>query len=708
MGGRLVVLRKKAGFAGGLPSALDGPRLGAVGELHREKAMPMIRVAKEVLRDLPAALELEWLETNGLGGYASSTVALANTRAYHGLLVAALAQPPGRYVLLSRLEEVVHHAGQTYFLSTNHYAGGKVVHPEGYLYLEGFTKSLFPTFTYRLGALELGREIFLLHGQNTVVIVYTVKNLPPGQELRLEVRPLVAYRHFHGRSVKNAQLYVPIEAEPGRVRISPYFGLPPLELYHNAQSVEATGSWYDNFHHVREAERGLPPREDLFNHCKLEYSFRESGEAHLIATIEPAEGFPSVGALRRAEVARREALGITEFDALFQRELQLAVSQFVVRRGDGHAVIAGYPWHADRGRDAMIAVPGLASSPAHAAEARSILDTALSRLRLGLLLSQIVDETGEAEYTSFDASLWLFEALWQYVHRTGDKDFAAARAYDLLAGIIDHFIKGTRHGIRMDPQDFLLAGAAPGLQLTWMDAKVGQEIVTQRPGKPVEVQALWYNALRVMERLNEELGLGRADTSSYAHLAQNVRRSFHSRFWSAEKEYLADCILPDGTPDWSVRPNQVFALSLAFPVLERAQQAKVLQKLQSELWTPYGLRTLSPADPRYVGRYEGSVAQRDRALHQGTVWSWLLGPYYNAFFRTHGGRRKETIEEVERQLDPMRQHILEAGLGCVSELFDGDAPHRPRGAISHAAAVAELLRLVHLYLAPRSVRWSGE
>ena len=682
--------------------------------------MAMIRVPQERLRDLPAALELEWLETNGVGGYASSTVVLANTRAYHGLLVAALNQPPGRFVLLSRLEEVVHHGDQTSYLSTNHYAGGAVVHPEGYRNLESFTKSLFPTFTYRLGdagappsqpsprSIELGREIFLLHGQNTVVIVYTVKNLPAGQELRLEVRPLVAYRHFHSRSMKNPQMYAPIETVPGRVRISPYFGLPPLDLHHSAATVEATSTWYDNVHFLREAERGLPPREDLYNHCKLTYAFHEPGEAYLIATIEPVEGFPEVRTLRRAEVLRREALGISEFDSLFHRELQLSAAQFVVRRGTADTMIAGYPWHTDRSRDTMIAVPGVLSAPAHAPAVRAILDTALSRLEMGLLPSQINDETNKPEYTSFDAALWLFEALWQYVHRTGDKEFAAGRAYDLLAGVIDHYIKGTLHGIRMDQQDFLLTGAAPGLQLTWMDAKVGQEVVTQRAGKPVEVQALWYNALRVMERLNEELGLGRAETSSYAHLAQSVRRSFHSRFWNPETELVADCIAPDGTPDASVRPNQVFALSLTFPVLERAHQNKVLQRLSADLWTPFGLRTLAPGDPRYVGRYEGNVQQRDQALHQGTVWSWLLGPYYNAYFRVHGGRRKETIDEVNRQLEPMRQHIMAAGLGCVSELFDGDPPHRPRGAPSHAAATAELLRLHQQYLVPRSVPWNAD
>jgi predicted glycogen debranching enzyme len=670
--------------------------------------MAMIRVAKDELRDLPSALELEWLETNGLGGYASSTVVLANTRAYHGLLVAALTQPPGRYVLLARLEEVVYHGGQTYFLSTNHYSGGAVIHPQGYLHLESFSKSLFPTFTYRLGNIELGRQIFLVHGQNTAVVVYTVKNLPPGTDLRLEVRPLVAFRHFHSRSVKNTQLYTPIETSPGHVRVSPYYGLPALDLYHSAERVEATGTWYDGFHYVREAERGLPPREDLFNHCQLLYTFREPGEAHLIATIEPLQAAPEAGALRRAEVARRESLGITEFDTPFRRELQLAADQFLVRRGTEQAIIAGYPWHTDRGRDAMIAVPGLVAAQTHDAEVRAVLQTALGRLHLGLLPNQIVDETGQADFTSFDASLWLFEALWQYVHRTGDKDFALSRAYDLLAGVIDHFIKGTLHGIRMDQQDYLLTGAAPGLQLTWMDAKVGEEVVTQRAGKPVEVQALWYNALKIMERLNEELGLAGAETSSYAHLAQSVRRSFHTRFWSPEREALADCVAPDGVADWSVRPNQIFALSLSFPVLDRAHQAKVLQKVQSELWTPFGLRTLSPADPRYVGRYEGPVAQRDRALHQGTVWPWLHGPYYNAYFRVHGGRRKELIEEVSRQLDGLRRHIDGAGLGTVSELFDGDPPHRPRGALAQAAAVAELLRLKVQYLTPRSVRLERE
>jgi predicted glycogen debranching enzyme len=669
--------------------------------------MAMIRVPREQLQDLPVAVEQEWLETNGLGGYASSTLVMANTRSYHGLLVAPLEKPPGRYVLLSKLEEVVHHGGQTHLLSTNYYAGGKVIQPDGYRRLELFTKSLFPTFTYRLGNIELGREIFMLHGQNTVVIVYTVKNLPVGEELRLEVRPLVAYRHFHQLSLRNAQLYAPVETAPGRVRISPYYGLPPMDLYHDAAVVEPTGYWYDNFYYPREASRGLLSREDLFNHCQLIYTFREAGEAYLIATIEPLTHFPPLSSLRRAEVQRREALGVTELDTLTQRELVLAADQFVVRRGAGHAVVAGYHWHTDRSRDAMIALSGLTMGPGREEIARSVLRTYLGRLQAGLLPNQIVDETAVASYTSFDASLWLFEALWQYVQRSGDKEFVRTEAYELLAGIIDHFIKGTLHGIRMDPQDFLLFGASPGLQLTWMDAKVGDEVVTQRAGKPIEVQALWYNALRVMERLDDEIGHEGRDTSSYAQLASSVRKSFHARFWSAEREALADCIGPDGGADHSVRPNQIFTISLSFPLLDRAHQGKVLQKVQSELWTPYGLRTLSPQDRRYVGRYDGGVARRDRVYHQGTVWSWLMGPYYNAYFRVRG-KRKETIEEVTRQLEPLREHLLTAGLGGVSEIFDGDAPHRPRGAISQATSVGELLRLHLQYLAPRSLRWSPD
>ncbi len=672
----------------------------------------MLRIKAPRLRNLSESLHLEWLETNGLGGYASSTVLLAHTRGYHGLLVASLddVHPKGRHVLLSKVEEVAHLGGTPYLLSTNLYQG-EVVHPSGFEHQELFIRSLFPTFTFRLGEVELGREVFMVHSRNCVVIVYTVKNLPTDMELRLEVRPLVAYRHFHKLAAKNPELDMNSVIEEERVRLTPYESLPPLFLYHDAESVEPTGHWYDNFHYPREEERGLPCREDLFNHCLMTYVFQKPGERFLAASLEEFEEAPSAGSLRRGELERRTELGLTVLRSSTRRHLRLGADQFLIRKGDRPTVAAAYPWQPERMRDSLIALPGLTLAHGRPQVCRETLESCFHWLQDGLLPDHFSEENGEPVYTAFEPSLWFLEAIWKYLRWTDDWDFLSQAVYDRLARVIDHFIKGTSHEIRMDPQDFLLEGGVPGLQLTWMNAKDGG-VVTPRMGKPVEVQALWYNALRIMARLTSHRDPDSRETSSYFELASNVRKSFNQRFWSIDYEFVADNINWDGTLDLSLRPNQILSASLSFPVLERVYQSRMLEAVRKELWTPYGLRTLSPQDPRYRSRYEGNVSDRVMACHQGPAWSWLLGPYYNALFRAKGkdgGKSRDSgknlgegiAARIHRELAPLREHLEgAAGVGGISSVFDGDPPHTPRGTLFRAATVGEISRLYAEYLLP--------
>lgn len=637
-----------------------------------------IQLDHPTISNLDVALRREWLEANGLGGFASSTITGLNTRRYHGLLVAATVPPVGRVVLLSKLEETLVVGGERFELSSNRYPG--VIHPSGYRFQRSFRLAPFPVFTYEVGEVIVEKSVFLVHGENTTVIEYRLDG-PPAH---LEVRPLIAFRDYHSLTRCNGALDPGVALEPGLASICPYKGLPPLHFAHDASEIRLTGDWYYNLEYDRERERGLDDQEDLFNPFALTFS----GSGHLIASTVRREA-RQADSLRQAEMERRRQVeDKVPVKDEFVRLLTGAADKFLVTRDGGKTVIAGYPWFSDWGRDTMIALPGLTLETGWTETARSILTAFARHVDRGMIPNRFPDEGGTPEYNTVDATLWFFEAVRALLERTGDFAFVAENLYATLADIIAWHERGTRHGIRLDADGLLLAGE-PGVQLTWMDAKIGDWVVTPRHGKAVEIQALWYNALRIMEGLALECGDGDG-RAHYRALAEAAARSFEPLFWNGEADCLFDVV--DGLRrDASIRPNQIFAVSLPHSMLSSERAARVVATVERELLTPYGLRSLAPGDPQYRARYEGDPVSRDSAYHQGTVWPWLLGPFITAYLKTNHGTPAAHRQAAE-WLGALRDYALGEGLGQIPEVFDGDAPHRPGGCIAQAWSVAELLR----------------
>jgi predicted glycogen debranching enzyme len=644
----------------------------------------ILRFPRSICGDLDAALEREWLETNGLGGFASSTIAGLNTRRYHGLLVAATKPPEGRMVLLSKIEETVVVRGAPYELSANRYPDA--VYPRGYQYLKEFRLDPFPIFTFAVEDIEIEKRVFLVYGENTAIVEYELRGAC--SDCALEVRPLIAFRDYHATTRANAALNPHVAIEAGIASITPYPGLPTLYFAHNAASIEASGAWLYNFEYDRERERGLDFQEDLFNPLVCKFDLAKNATATIVASTGRSDA-ARAPALRQAEIQRRAALvpAATSTDPLL-RSLVAAADQFLVRRREFHSLIAGYHWFSDWGRDTMIALPGLTLATRRPEIARSILLECARSVDRGMLPNRFADSAQSAEFNSVDAALWMFAAVEALVRYDGDLDFVKDHVYPTLCDIIDWHVRGTRYGIRADA-DGLLACGAENVQLTWMDAKVGDWVVTPRRGKPVEVQALWYNALRTLETLADRLH----DTATRARcaiLAERARRAFPRLFWNEPNGCLYD-VVNGGDRDDSIRPNQIFAVSLAHTMLPEDKARQVVEVVERELLTPYGLRTLARGDPQYHPRYEGDQRSRDGAYHQGTVWPWLLGPFLTAYVKVNG-RGEEVRAHVAQFLSAFPDHLHTAGLGQISEIFDGDAPHRPRGCIAQAWSVAEILR----------------
>lgn len=658
----------------------------------------MIQLGREVCSNLEHALTREWLETNGIGGFASSTIVGLNTRRYHGLLVAATQPPVGRMVLLSKLEETLIVDGRRFELSVNRYPG--VFHPQGYRWLSQFKIDPFPVFTYRLAGLELEKRVFMIHGENATVVEYELKvdgrELPSHahdhvRQLQLELRPLVAFRDYHGLTHENRAINPHVDTDATSIEVQPYPGLPALYITHGGGDVTPSGHWYRRFEYDAERARGLDFVEDLFNPCVLtvDLNRRSTATITIVASTGPVDR-GRVEDARRAEEERRRSIAAASpsFEG-FTRTLVAAAEQFVVARGQGKTVIAGYHWFSDWGRDTMIALPGLTLVTGRGDVARRILREFVRHVDRGMIPNRFPDAGERPEYTSVDATLWFFHAVQMFLKYTRDEAFIRANLYDVLTDIIAWHVRGTRHSIRVDDDGLLAAGPAERA-LTWMDVKIGERMVTPRFGKPVEVQALWYNALRLMEALAKGYGDG-PRRQEWAALAGRARRSFNHLFWNGAAGCLYD-VVDGATCDDSIRPNQVLALSLPFSMVPRAKAPSILGVAERLLLTPYGLRTLAPTDTRYRGRYGGDWRSRDAAYHQGTVWPWLLGPFCTAYLRVN--RTKLARSKVARWLQPLRDHLSEAGLGQVSEVFDGDPPYRPGGCIAQAWSVAELLRVM--------------
>ncbi|MDX2031050.1 MAG: amylo-alpha-1,6-glucosidase [Blastocatellia bacterium] len=647
----------------------------------------MIEFGAEICGNLEDASSREWLETNGLGGFASATITGMHTRRYHGLLMAATKPPVGRLLMLSKLEETLIIDGRAHDLSVNRYPGA--IHPQGHRYQTGFRLDPGPTFTWEVDGVVLEKSILMIHGENTVVVQY--RRLQPQRETRecrLEIRPLIAFRDYHALARENGAIHPGFDSADGQLLLRPWAELPALHLAHDGEGVAPVGDWYRNFEYSVERERGLDFREDLFQPVILHFDLTAKTTGSLIASTEHREA-GEAATLREAEIVRRlEIPRAAQPQDDLAEAMALAADQFLVARGGETSVIAGYPWFADWGRDTMIALPGLTLTTGRFDIARSILREFARHVDRGMLPNRFPDAGETPEYNTVDATLWYFEAARALLEATGDESFIREYLYPVLLDIIDWHERGTRYNIHAREDGLLFAGET-GVQLTWMDAKVGDWVVTPRIGLPVEIQALWHHALRVMAdfaaRFDEP-----AQAERFLAMAARAKESFNRLFWNEETGCLYDVI--DGERrDGAIRPNQIFAVSLAHPILDGERARAVVDVVERDLLTPLGLRSLAPGDPQYIGRYQGGVHERDSAYHQGTVWAWLIGPFISAWLRVHG-ESDAARQQARRMLAGFETHLSRAGLGQVSEIFDGDAPHLPGGCIAQAWSVSEVLR----------------
>ncbi|MCX8206778.1 MAG: amylo-alpha-1,6-glucosidase [Methanothrix sp.] len=591
----------------------------------------------------------EWIVTNGIGGYASSTSIGANTRAYHGLLIASLSPPVDRWLLLSSLDETVNGIE----LANHQYPG--VVHPQGFRYLVSFTAEPLPTYLYRVNDVEIAKQIFMIHGENTTVVRYHISG-----DAHIRIMPLVTSRCFHAVSGR------PEIRQEAMERGTLLRSRCDLHIISDRAGYVRDEVWYHNFEYEAERARGLGWREDLL--CPGWFEADAKNELDLSITASTVMVEPSGSMLETEMERRRRILSMLPEEI---RSLAIAADSFLVRRGSGMSIIAGYHWFDDWGRDAMIALPGLLLSTGRFDDARAVLRTFSEHVRDGL----VPNDLGAGSYNTVDASLLFIRAVCEYFRLTSDLEFIRV-IWPTLMSIIECYTGRTPVGY-MD-SDCLISSSEGA---TWMDARVNGRCVTPRAGKCVEVNALWYEALRSLEAISKALNL----EWKWHGMAERVRRSFR-QFWN-NAGYLYDTIDPC---DGSIRPNQVIAVAFSNGLLSVERARAVLRCATEDLLTPYGLRTLSPRDPAYIGRYEGSPRERDRAYHQGTVWPWLIGPYITAYLRANMYSKRSRMHALSllRPLLEERRY----GMGTIAEVYDGDPPHRPGGCISQAWSVAEVIR----------------
>jgi predicted glycogen debranching enzyme len=658
-----------------------------------------IEFGREICGDLSSAEPREWLVTNGIGGYASGTVAGLLTRRYHGLLVAALQPPLGRTLLLAKLDETVEYDNLTYALHTNRWADGNV-EPQGYRQIESFAlEGTIPTWKFACADALLEKRIWMQHGANTTYVRYTLSRAT--QPLTLTLKALVNYRDYHG-STQGNNWKMNVEPIESGMKIVAYDNATPLCLSIDTGIATPAHNWYYNFDLAVERYRGLSDREDHLHAATFTVTLNLGESIVFVASTEPQPNLDGNEALKLRHNQEQKLINLWKLDrpnhsqdrpAWIDR-LVLAADQFIVDRSipnipNGKTIIAGYHWFGDWGRDTMISLPGLTIATGRTEIARSILLTFAKYVDRGMLPNRFPDAGDIPEYNTVDATLWYFEAIRSYYDATADDDLLA-ELFPVLAEIIDWHCRGTRYNIHLDASDGLLYAGEVGVQLTWMDAKVGDWVVTPRIGKPIEVNALWYCALRSMAKFARQLG---KPYKEYDAIADRTLAKF-SRFWNADTGYCYDVLdSPDGD-DSSLRPNQIFAVSLPgsgtkgfAPLLTPTQQRGVVDTCGRFLLTSHGLRSLAPNHPQYQGHYGGNQLQRDGAYHQGTTWGWLLGAYVLAHLQVYGDRT-----QARQFLEPMAHHLLAQGLGTCSEIFDGDAPMTSRGCIAQAWTVAEVLR----------------
>jgi predicted glycogen debranching enzyme len=641
-----------------------------------------IHLDREITQDFERAAAREWLETNGLGGWAGSTVAGAHSRRYHGLLVAATAQPAERTVLLSRLDEILHSAGESYELGCNRFPGA--VAPQGFRYLTSFRRDLFPVFEIEAGGIRLRKTVAAVDGENTVLVLYEVLEAPGA--FLLSLRPFLAARDLHALASAGKGT-PPVAGFDGDLLRAYGEDTPETFVLVPGADFQSNPHWWYRFEYDLDRQRGFDFQEDLWTPGVFSREMAPGERLGVILSTEDPRGRDAF-TLFAKETRRREKIldALPVHDGL-ARYLALAAASFVVRRGASQrAIVAGYPWFAERSRDTMIALPGLCLVTGRHDDAKKILRAFARTLDQGVLPDRLPERGSEPALGTADASLWFAVAAWKTLEATGDEAFARETLLPALRKVIHWYQKGTHHEIRMDGDGLLLAGT-PETAVTWMDGRIDGRPVTPRNGKAVEINALWINTLRIAAALESCCGEA-PEAKALARRAKRAEKSFRELFWNEEAGQLDDVI--DGEQrDTSLRPNQIFALSLPFPLLPKPQAARILATVEANLYTPVGLRTLAPGAPDYHPAYAGNPDDREAAYHQGTVWSWLLGPYLTALVRVHGAAGRKKAREIIAALEP---RFAEAGIGSLSEVFDGEAPHSPRGCIARAWSVAEVLR----------------
>lgn len=677
-----------------------------------------INFGREICGNLEIADKREWLVTNGIGGYASGTIANVLTRRYHGLLIAALNPPLGRTLLLTKLEEIVGYANNFYPLSSNRWADESVV-PEGHKYIESFyLDGTIPVWKFALADGILEKRIWMQRGANTTYIRYHLHRA--NKPITIAIKALVNYRDYHHNTQANPWSRFNIDTVESGMRVTAFPEAAPLHLLvsnpltssvvdrvgQRTRSLRQNGvvvatpshEWYYRFHLDMEQYRGLHYQEDHLLAVTFHARMEPGRSLTLVATTEENANLDTDAALashRANELQLIQQAPNADDTPDWIKQLVLAANQFIVDRPSaaepqGKSIIAGYHWFGDWGRDTMISLPGLTLATGRPKIARSILRTFARYVDRGMLPNRFPDEGDTPDYNTVDATLWYFEAVRAYHDATGD-DGLLLELFPVLAEIVEWHRRGTRYNIQLDPDDGLLYAGEPDSQLTWMDVKVDDWTVTPRAGKPIEISALWYNALQAMAQFAGVLG---KSSGEYEELARLTAKGFE-RFWNEELGYCYDVLdTPDGHDD-SLRPNQIFPVSLPpmqgqysySPLLSSEQQRRVVDVCGEALLTSYGLRSLAPEDPEYKGIYGGDRLGRDGSYHQGTVWGWLIGSFVLAHLRVYGDRAA-----ARELLAPMAHHLLDRGVGSLSEIFDGDPPIHPRGCIAQAWTVAEVLR----------------
>ena len=654
---------------------------------------------KAVGLTIDQTLSLEWLETNGLGGYASSTVINCNTRKYHGLLVSNLQNPFGKYVLLSQLEDIFCHKETEHFLTAHQYRDAFL--DGSFDHFQEFNLTTHPCFIYRFGNTILHKEILQLHEKDTLLIKYKLhRSKHDDPKSRITIRPLLACRNFHALTRQNSGLQTTTSKCQNGCTITPYQGLPSLFLQTStAFNFREETCWYENFHYTKEQERGFASEEDLFTPGLLTLNFNKKGEVIFSCSLKEETG--NLQKLWNIELKRRRKLNKQDKGIALQQQLQKVGRSFLQKKPDTEqvSVVAGYHWFGSWGRDTMISLPGLTlcGNKRKAKKCLTILQNYAQNEQRGLIPNFLGQTKEQNAYNTVDASLWFAWAVQQYYLKTKNLRIVRNHLWSTLKNIFHNYKNGTDYGIHMSDDGLIAAGDNENkLNLTWMDAVVNGHAVTPRHGMAVEVNALWYNMLCFMQHLARKLHDPIA--SEIQPLTNLIKNSFCKTFWDENLGFLRDFVdlnNPENPDSTAIRPNQIFAVSLPYSPLPAETMIKVVDSVREHLLTPYGLRTLSPKNPKYQGVYQGSPESRDLAYHNGTVWPWLLGHFTAALIKTTPNRK--AVENILRPcLTALEKHLFHAGIGTISEIFSGNEPHNPDGCISQAWSVAEIIRMIHL------------